>query len=78
MKGSFHENVMSLRVQEKAEFLLQSCIKFTLITLCNVCSVHRRGGGGGRRSVHRRETFSASEDTMSTSRGYHDACGGAS
>ena len=47
MKGSFHENVMSLRVQEKAEFLLQSCIKFTLITLCNVCSVHRGGGGGG-------------------------------
>ena len=31
MKGSFHENSVSLKVQDKAEFLLPSCIKFSLL-----------------------------------------------
>ena len=34
MKGSFHENSVSLKEQDKAEFLLPSCIKFTLTVFC--------------------------------------------
>ena len=34
MKGSCHENSVSLTEQDKAEFLLPSCIKFTLIVFC--------------------------------------------
>ena len=30
MKGSFHENSVSLREQDKAEFLLPSCINFKI------------------------------------------------
>ena len=33
-EGSFHENSVSPREQDKVEILLLSCIKFTLIVLC--------------------------------------------